>query len=79
MTNEPITQPNKTDQSNEKPKNNLKFLWIIFILFIAWIIIRPGVFVIQPIGLMPDGITIIYHSRSAEAPFLCRLIACVSR
>ena len=36
---------------------------------IAWFIIQPGVFTIQPIGALPDGVTFIYHSRNPEMPF----------
>ena len=42
---------------------------IIAVFAIAWIFVRPGVFTIQPIGAIPDGVTIIYHSRSSEIPF----------
>ncbi len=42
---------------------------LILIIVFAWILIRPGVFTIQPIGAIPEGITIIYHSRNPEMPF----------
>ena len=39
-------------------------------LFLAfWVLVRPGVFTIQPIGALPDGITVIYHSRNPQMPF----------
>ena len=39
------------------------------LLLLAWILIRPGVFTVQPIGALPEGITIVYHSRGPEMPF----------
>jgi hypothetical protein len=46
------------------------FVIAILVVFVfAWVLVRPGVFTIQPIGAVPDGITIIYHSRSTEMPF----------
>jgi hypothetical protein len=35
----------------------------------AWFLVRPGVFTVQPIGAIPEGVTFIYHSRSPEMPF----------
>ncbi len=43
-------------------------LVIVFILAMAWVIIRPGVFTIQPIGNMPQGVTVIYFSRAPGVP-----------
>jgi hypothetical protein len=42
---------------------------ILALVVLAWLLVRPGVFVIQPIGAIPEGITIIYHSRNPEMPF----------
>lgn len=43
---------------------------LLLILFgISWILVRPGVFTVQPIGALPEGVTIIYHSRGSEMPF----------
>jgi hypothetical protein len=44
---------------------------IIFAIVIAalWLLIRPGVFTVQPIGALPEGITFVYHSRNPEMPF----------
>ena len=42
---------------------------IVLILVLAWVLIKPGVFTVQPIGALPDGITIIYSSRNPEMPF----------
>ncbi|MBP8996677.1 MAG: hypothetical protein KBG10_00155 [Anaerolineaceae bacterium] len=41
---------------------------IIAVFVLAWVLIRPGVFTIQPIGALPEGITFIYHSRNPEMP-----------
>jgi hypothetical protein len=47
--------------------------WILslFVILVAalWWIVRPGVFTIQPIGAIPEGVTFIYHSRSPDMPF----------
>jgi hypothetical protein len=45
------------------------FAAIVIITVIAWILIRPGVYTIQPIGALPEGVTIIYHSRNPEMAF----------
>jgi hypothetical protein len=42
---------------------------IVAVVVLAWLLIRPGVFTIQPLGAIPEGITIIYHSRSSQMPF----------
>jgi hypothetical protein len=42
---------------------------IAFAVIAAWILIRPGVFTIQPIGTSPEGVTFIYHSRGTGMPF----------
>src|SRR3990172_1005913 len=53
-----------------KPRSIWKFLAGIFLLLIfLFLIVRPGVFTIQPIGALPEGITLIYHSRNSEMPF----------
>lgn len=52
---------------------NRKVLYVLVglagLLVLIWIVVRPGVFTIQPIGAVPEGITIIYHSRNPEMPF----------
>jgi hypothetical protein len=45
----------------------LIFLFLVSIA--AWLILRPGVFTVQPIGALPDGVTVIYHSRNPDMPF----------
>lgn len=55
-----------TEQKSRKPV--LAAITLVLLAVVAWVLIRPGVFTIQPIGAIPDGITIIYHSRSAEMP-----------
>lgn len=42
---------------------------LAFVLMGLWIMIRPGVFTVQPIGALPEGITFVYHSRNPEMPF----------
>jgi hypothetical protein len=35
----------------------------------SWFLIQPGIYSIQPIGALPDGVTFIYHSRNPDTPF----------
>lgn len=45
-------------------------LTIVLLVIVAlWFAVRPGVFTIQPIGAVPEGITFIYHSRGTDMPF----------
>lgn len=58
----------------EEPKKKRSSGWIIAIvilvvlLAIAWVVVRPGVFTVQPIGALPEWVTFIYRSRG-EVPF----------
>jgi hypothetical protein len=65
MTAETVTE----QKSRKKSRAGYVVLTIIVVLVTAWITIRPGVFTVQPIGALPDGVTIIYHSRSSKMPF----------
>ena len=43
---------------------------LVVVVVVSALLIRPGVFTIQPIGALPEGITVIYyHSRNPEMPF----------
>jgi hypothetical protein len=44
-------------------------LVVLGIFLAAWFFIRPGVFTIQPLGALPDGITVVYLARGPEMPF----------
>jgi hypothetical protein len=68
MTNE---LPNIQNQSPKKKKGTccVSSVVIIAVFVLAWVLIRPGVFTIQPIGALPDGLTIVYYSRGANMPF----------
>ncbi len=44
-------------------------LALIVLMVLAYFTVRPGVFTVQPIGAMPDGVTVIYHSRGPKVPF----------
>ena len=60
------------EQNESRPSSRRRlyiFLGILALLILAFILIRPGVFTIQPIGAIPDGITFIYHSRNPKMPF----------
>ncbi|MGB2895974.1 MAG: hypothetical protein WBB65_07420 [Anaerolineales bacterium] len=60
------------DQAGENKSNakrNRLFVIVVLVLVVLWILVKPGVFTIQPIGALPEGITFIYHSRNPEMPF----------
>jgi hypothetical protein len=41
---------------------------IFFAVFVfgAFVLIRPGIFIIQPSTAFPNGVTIVYHSRGQD-------------
>ena len=69
MTNETVVEPTMESTSPKSGKGIYIAIAIIAVIVLAWILIRPGLFTIQPIGAIPEGITIIYHSRNPEMPF----------
>jgi hypothetical protein len=50
--------------------NMLKYLGISLILVAAWLVVSPGVFVQQPIGFAPEGVTLIYYGRPSTLPLI---------
>ena len=55
---------------NGRSRGCLVLLAFLILAFVAaWLILRPGVFTVQPIGALPDGVTFIYHSRNPDMPF----------
>ncbi|MBN1975864.1 MAG: hypothetical protein JW918_00555 [Anaerolineae bacterium] len=42
---------------------------LVFVVIAAWILVRPGVFTVQPNDALADGVTFIYHSRGLGMPF----------
>ncbi len=69
MTNETVVEPTVEFKSPKSRKGIYIAIAIIAVIVLAWILIRPGVFTIQPIGAIPEGVTIIYHSRNPEMSF----------
>jgi hypothetical protein len=64
----------QADQENnetnpEKPQKKNYGIAIAIGLLVIWVIVRPGVFTIQPNSALPDGITIVYSTRTAGIPF----------
>lgn len=56
-------------KSSGKKRGCLVSLIAVFILSAAvWFLVRPGVFTVQPIGAIPEGVTIIYYSRGPRMP-----------
>jgi len=69
MTNETVVETTVEQNAPKRRKGIYIAIAVIVVIALAWILIRPGVFTIQPIGAIPEGVTIIYHSRSSEMPF----------
>lgn len=71
---------NPVENTPQKKKKGKGCLLLIALLILLWVLVRPGVFSVQPIGAIPDGVTFIYHSRGSAMPFfsspdgLCLLI-----
>lgn len=56
--------------ANRRGRGCIVLLTILILTSItAWLVLRPGVFTVQPIGALPDGVTFIYHSRNPDMPF----------
>lgn len=53
----------------KRARRSIALMLLAVVLILAWVIIRPGAFTVQPIGALPQGITFIYHSRGSEMPF----------
>ncbi len=65
-----MAQESLVEQASRRRRKEIYVaLGIVLVLATAWFLVRPGVFTIQPIGAIPEGITIIYHSRNPEMPF----------
>ena len=58
-------KPNKKRSSRHIPI----LIALVVILFAGWFLVHPGIFSIQPIGSLPEGVTYIYYSRGPEIPF----------
>lgn len=70
----PVDIPKPIEVETSAPKRQgggclLVLAVLVIVVFVSYALIRPGVFTIQPIGALPEGITIIYHSRGDEMPF----------
>lgn len=64
-----LPQQSIVSRETKRKKGPLFSIGIIILVMMLWVIVRPGVFTIQPIGAIPDGITFVYHSRNPEMPF----------
>ena len=63
------TEPAAVEQPKKRRSGCISAIVLAVVLVGLWILIRPGVFAVQPIGALPEGITFIYHSRNPEMPF----------
>jgi hypothetical protein len=64
----------QADQENypsnpERPQKKNYGIAIGIGLLVLWVIVRPGVFTIKPNSTLPEGITIVYTTRSPGIPF----------
>lgn len=58
------------EKATRKQRKDIYFaVGVIIILVLGWMMVQPGVFVIQPIGAIPDGVTLVYYSRNPEMAF----------
>lgn len=57
--------------SDRKRRSGCLTVLVVSVILIGLVafLVRPGVFTIQPIGSIPDGVTLIYHSRGPDMPF----------
>ncbi len=60
-------------QTTKKRTSLYVVITLAILLSIIWFFVRPGVFTIQPIGALPEGVTFVYHSRNPEMPFFSSL------
>lgn len=72
MTEGPVEHPAAEEKPSKSRKGCIAPLIVIVVVLLlcsaSWALVNPGVFTIQPIGAIPDGITFIYHSRNPEMP-----------
>lgn len=70
------TPPAEQGETNQPPlKRNPKTKWAIIaiLIFVAFLVLFRsfcGIFVIQPIGAIPDGVTIVYWRNGLNLPFV---------
>lgn len=70
QTKSDIVDETIVEQNPPKKRSRISpLLVIVLLLVVLWILVKPGVFTIQPIGALPEGITFIYHSRGPDLPF----------
>jgi hypothetical protein len=60
-------ESNQTNTEEHQKKNY--GIAIAIGLLVLWVIFRPGVFTIRPNSTLPEGITIVYTTRSPGIPF----------
>ncbi len=66
--------PSKTKPPKPPNKNKtLYFLLFILVLIAIGFFLRPGVYSIQPVDAIPEGMTIVYILRDAQTPFYTSL------
>ena len=66
---EPATTPKPVATTPQKKRSSAAALLLIAILFGAFYFCC-GIFVIQPIGAIPDGVTIVYWRADLRLPFI---------
>ena len=66
---EPIETTTTEIPKSRNRRSRYVLVAVVILLILIWVFLRPGVFTVQPIGALPEGVTIIYHSRNPEMPF----------
>ena len=62
-----------TTKKSSALKGLLLFLILILVAIAAIFLLHPGVYTIQPVDAIPEGMTILYILRPAETPFYTSL------
>ncbi len=63
-------------KATTNPKKNnwiLKLLLVVIVLIAIIPLLRPGVYTVQPVDPVPDGVTIVYILRPASEPIFTSL------
>jgi len=67
------TQPKAKQPTPAKKNKTLYFVLFILVLISIGFLLRPGVYTIQPVDALPEGMTIVYILRDAQEPFYTSL------
>lgn len=66
----PMTSSENPENPQKRRRRSLLLGLLAAVLVLAVVTLRPGFFVVQPIGAVPDGVTIFYLSRGENLNFV---------